>query len=122
MDREHLCLAGLVNQLADGIKSLKGEKFCDRVLDDIIRQMRAHFAAEEDLMAQHRYPNQEHHKGEHELIIRMTIKHKVCIDQDSSASYIPTLDLLESALSSHILIADKALADAISPAALGPMH
>lgn len=122
MDREHLRLAGLINQLDDGIKNLRGEKFCDRVLDDIIRLMQSHFAVEEHLMAKHRYAKLADHKREHELIIRMALKHKACIDEDASASYIPTHDLLESALTSHILTSDKALAEAISPSTLPPLY
>ena len=114
LDADHMILVDLFNQLATSIMERKGKVDCVNLLDKIVRHAKAHFEFEQQLMAEHRYPNTEQHTAEHVRLIAQAIKYIAKIEADSPGSHIPVIHFPEDWLTFHILAADRELADFLS--------
>lgn len=114
LDADHKILVDLFNQLATSIIERKGKVDCVDLLDKIVRHAKAHFEFEEQLMAEHRYPNTEQHTAEHVRLIAQAIKYMAKLEADSPGSHIPLIHFPEDWLTFHILAADRELADFLS--------
>lgn len=114
LDTDHEHLVALFNQLATSVKERKGKNACVELLDRIIQHAKVHFAFEEQLMAQHRYPKADQHAAEHARLIRQAIRYLAKFEADAPESHIPVIHFPEDWLTFHILAADKELAAFLS--------
>jgi hemerythrin-like metal-binding protein len=73
-----------------------------------------HFAFEEQLMAEPRYPKRDQHTAEHARLITQAIRYKAKFESDSADLHIPLIHFPEDWLTFHILAADKELAAFLS--------
>ena len=111
LDSDHKILVDLFNQLATGVKERKGKIACLDLLAKIIEHSKAHFALEEQLMAQHGYPKTGEHAADHARLISQAIKFRTKFEAESDGSHIPLIHFPEDWLTIHILGADKKLAE-----------
>ncbi len=111
MDAAHRGLAELFNLLADAVEKRKGKDSYAKVLDNIIEHAKTHFALEEQLMAEHRYPKSDQHKAEHAMLIDQALNYRATFEADSAASPVAVTRFAEVWLAFHILFSDKHLAD-----------
>src|SRR5512141_386081 len=110
MDTEHRELAQLFNRLRDAVDSGAGKAACAEVLDGIIGHAQAHFALEQQLMAQHAFPKAEQHAAEHAMLLRQARDYRDSFDVDTAAARAAAMKFPEVWLAYHILFSDKELA------------
>lgn len=117
MDADHEELAGLFNLLPRAVEQRKGKDYCIKVLDDIIQRATIHFDLEQQLMAQHQYPNAGQHTVEHAMLIEQALQYKANFDIESSGSRIALARFPEVWLAFHIMFSDKELANFLAQTA-----
>ena len=111
IDADHKILIGLFNQLADSVRNRSGKAVSGDLLNDIIEHAKAHFALEDQLMAEHRYPMADQHAAEHVQLIKRAVTFKAKFDAGSPGSHIDVIHFPEDWLTFHILGADKQLGE-----------
>jgi hemerythrin-like metal-binding protein len=67
-DVQHKQLVDIINRLHEALVDGKGRTDVGKVLDDLIRYSRAHFAAEEEVLQSCGYPDFLAHHTEHECL------------------------------------------------------
>ena len=107
IDSHHENLVHLFNQVVSIANHRAGKLVCNRVLDKLIRHTKEHFAFEELLMTQYRYPERAEHMAEHETLIRRALAYR--LDPGSSESRMPLIELGRDWLTLHMLNSDKRL-------------
>ncbi len=116
IDADHKILIGLFNQLADSVRNRSGKAVSSDLLNDIIDHAKAHFAREDQLMLDHRYPKADHHVAEHVQLIKRAVTFKSKFDTGSPGSHISVIHFPEDWLTFHILGADKELGEFLAAA------
>jgi len=114
LDTDHEHLVGLFNQLVTSVKERKGKIACVELLESIIQHSKVHFALEEKLMAEHKYPKAVQHTAEHARLIKQAIRYKAKFESDSPGLHISLIHFPEDWLTFHILSEDKELATFLS--------
>jgi hemerythrin-like metal-binding protein len=106
-DAQHQKLVNLINDLYEGMQQGKGKETVGRVLEELIKYTKEHFADEEALMQQYNYPGYLAQKGEHERLVKEVVtlmeKHK----SGAMSLSIETSTFLKNWLTNHILGVDK---------------
>ena len=64
LDEQHKNLISLVNKLNDAMKSGRGKDVLGDILAKLVNYTKTHFAAEEQLMRMHSYPDLASHQVE----------------------------------------------------------
>ena len=107
IDEQHKKLIQLINKMYDAMRNGKGNDVLGAVLSELVEYTKYHFAAEENLLLEHSYPELEAHKKIHaDLTARVkTYKDQFECGNDSSAMDI--MLFLSNWLNVHILEVDK---------------
>ncbi len=110
IDREHRELLGAVNKLLEACEKGQGQTEMRNALDFLLRYVDRHFAHEEQLQTQHKYPEYTMHKRFHESY---TAKLRQIAGRvgpgGPSAADLAGLNSHIALLVSHIRTADKKL-------------
>ncbi|MBI5889860.1 MAG: hemerythrin family protein [Nitrosomonadales bacterium] len=69
MNRDHAEFVAMRSQLLDLVSARAPEKDLDTLLDELLRHTRHHFAEEERLMQETRFPPYAMHKSEHDHVL-----------------------------------------------------
>lgn len=69
MNRDHAAFADLHRRLIDLLETNAADACIDHALDDLLRHTRVHFADEERLMLDVRFPAYAVHRAEHERML-----------------------------------------------------
>ncbi len=109
MDAEHRQLVELVNQLAKAIINRVSADAYEALLNDLLRHAQEHFADEERLMTEHRYPFADEHRAEHQRLIKDFKEHRTKFGGNGELS-ISLLYFFDQWLTRHILGSDRDLA------------
>lgn len=115
IDRDHLKLVGLINELGDAMSAGKGKDVCGKVLDELISYTKTHFAMEEQLMSVHRYAGNAAHKAEHAKLVQDVVDFQGKYAAGTVTLSVSLLHFLMEWLTHHILESDKALTQGIPP-------
>ena len=70
IDKQHRHLLQLVNDLHTAVEARIDKEELKNMLIGLAEFTRTHFATEEELMREHKYPNQKAHHKEHKLLLR----------------------------------------------------
>lgn len=111
MDADHAELAELFNALGRAVKNRLDTDACVSALDEIIRHTKAHFEAEDRLMAEHRYPKAEQHRAEHASLLKQALTYRAKVASGGAGMYIALVHFPEDWMARHLRTADKQLAD-----------
>ena len=107
LDRQHQELFDVVNELEKALRVGEGHIVIDRILDRLLTYVGFHFAAEESLMEQHRFPGLSTHRAEHEMFrVKLLIfleKHRAA----KSGVPVELLLFLHSRFKQHLQETDK---------------
>lgn len=110
IDEEHRKLIQLMVNLWDAIESGKGRSIISDVIQNLLDYTRTHFVAEEKMMIEHKFPEYDQHKGDHDrFVMEVMNAAKEYIEKRA----IPTqkiLTFLAHWLIEHIMGYDKNLA------------
>jgi len=105
-DEEHKQLIGMINSLHEAMKSGKGKELLTKILDDATEYTRKHFAHEEKLMVQYRYPEYKAHKELHDEFIKTVTEFRKKHDHKLLQAG-QLLNILKDWLVNHINNVDK---------------
>jgi hemerythrin-like metal-binding protein len=107
IDQQHKKIVALLNELYEAMQAGQGREALGKVLNDLLLYTKTHFAAEEQAMAAHGYPDYEEHRRRHE---KMALKVKELHAQfrdGSLTSPIQITNFLKDWLAKHIRETDK---------------
>ena len=108
LDRQHQGLFAIVNELNDALVTGEGAAVINSVLRRLVEYTRNHFAAEEALMTQHRFPALLTHCAEHDKFTRLVAKFVEDYRTGKSGVSVSLLLFLQNWLKEHVLVSDKA--------------
>jgi hemerythrin len=111
LDADHKILIALFGQLEDSVRKRRGNAVSSGLLAEIIEHAKTHFAQEEQLMAEYRYPMADRHAAEHVQLIKRAKTFKIKFDGGTPGSHIDLIHFPEDWLTFHILGADRDLGD-----------
>lgn len=100
-DNDHKRLIDLINQLSDGINRGQGKETVGKILDELERYTRYHFAREEEFFERTGYPATEH-KQEHRELVEQVVTLQSRYNTGETALAMETLNLLKEWLTMHI--------------------
>jgi hemerythrin len=106
LDGQHQKLIQLVNKLHDAMSKGVGQKVVGEVLDELVAYTKDHFAAEEQMMKRHAYPDFTAHAAEHLKLVGQVGK----LQADAKSGKVLTItvmDFLQQWLTGHILKVDR---------------
>lgn len=106
-DEEHKQLIKMINSLHDAMKTGKGKELLAKILDESTDYVLKHFASEEKLMVQYKYPEYKEHKALHDEFVKKIGELRKLHDQQRLQSS-QMLKTLQEWLISHINNVDKA--------------
>jgi hemerythrin len=106
-DDEHKKLIVMVNQLHDAMKEGKGKQVIGDVLNGLIAYTKNHFAAEEQLMKAHGYPDYDKHKKEHNQLTMTVLDLQKGYQAGSAPLSQSVMNFLKDWLTNHIQGVDK---------------
>ncbi len=108
LDEDHKRLVGMVNELYDSMQAGHGKETLGRILNDLVRYTKEHFAREEKFFAQTGYPAAAAHKHEHDALTQQVIEvQQKYMSGASAALSIDVLRFLKSWLINHIQGSDQ---------------
>lgn len=108
IDRQHQGLFDLVNELEEAIMQQRSLTILADVVERLNVYAAEHFAAEERLMREHRYPGFAAHQQAHELFIEKVMSFNFMPDAYEHPSK-ELYQFLRTWLIEHIRIVDKAV-------------
>jgi len=73
IDEQHLSLVKMIQSFDEAISENKNDAFLEQLLNELIDYINYHFKAEEELLAQHNYPDLEKHKKTHQDLVEKVI-------------------------------------------------
>jgi hemerythrin len=88
MDRQHHELISKLNALNSAVRRNEPRGVIHRIIDDVIAFTRAHFEAEEQLMACSGYPHYETHKEKHRELIEDVLRFKKKLDEIGESRFV----------------------------------
>lgn len=107
LDRQHQDLFDAVNELDQALSTGEGEAVIASLLEKLMKYADEHFAAEEALMQQHRFPGLSTHRAQHKVF-----RHKIAVFLASHRAHkasvpVSLLLFLREWLKDHLLKTDK---------------
>ncbi|MBI2416695.1 MAG: hemerythrin family protein [Ignavibacteriales bacterium] len=73
IDEQHKVLVGFINKLAEAKNVNDQSLLFKETLFGLVEYTKVHFATEEGIMAQMRYPKLAEHKAQHQILIKQVI-------------------------------------------------
>lgn len=70
IDAQHAALIGLVNRLHQAMIQREDRETLESIIVELVEHTQQHFAYEEQLMSQHRYPEYAEHKADHDALMQ----------------------------------------------------
>jgi hemerythrin-like metal-binding protein len=105
-DDDHKQLIDMLNRLYEGMKKGQGKDVLGKVLDDLVKYTKFHFAREEEFFDRTGYQAADH-KREHRELVKQAETLQSRYKSGESALSIETLDFLRDWLTIHIQGTDK---------------
>jgi len=116
MNDVHVEEAAMVNMLLEQLESEAGFEAISASLEKLLAHMQEHFAGEEKLMQEARYPSYRMHKAEHDRVLNTTryaeMEWRNRKDVDTLREYLE--DDVAAWLEQHIKAMDTPMADFVS--------
>jgi len=113
IDRDHQFEFGLVNRLHEAMLAGQGTDILGTILAELTNFTRKHFADEEKIMADLRYPEMRAHVQQHDQIRRRVAEVEARFDRGETAITIELMLFLTDWLRNHTMVTDRRLGDFI---------
>lgn len=107
LDQQHQELVGIVNRVHQAIKDGQGSLVLSDVADQLVAYTEFHFAAEEELMELHGYPELMQHKKEHALLVQQVVSIAEQIKSGKVYQPLNVMQFLVNWLTTHLKGEDK---------------
>jgi hemerythrin len=105
-DHQHKQLFSLAESLHDAMLAGREREVLARLLGDLITYTKLHFAAEENLLSHHHYPELEHHRFEHAQLMLKVANYQKRLDSGEVQFTIELMDFLQRWIVNHVLQTD----------------
>lgn len=106
VDAEHMKIVEAINDVSDAVNAGEYEK-CAILLDDFLNICQHHFAAEEQLLADLKYPGLHDHAIFHkELVLKAKAVKTLCMDRDAPDSIERCFDEMATLLIEDVVKGD----------------
>ncbi len=105
-DTEHQNLVTKINRLYEVIRSKEGDQSLSSIIDDLVDYAEVHFAHEEQLMADHNYPELADHREKHADLRKKVSAFKEQLDQNNPQLPLQLFNFLREWLLQHIVEVD----------------
>ena len=102
IDTDHRRMSELANELHDAVVSNSEMGVLQERLLALIEFTRMHFAAEEQLMLEHHYPDHPAHKSEHDLLLAHLLEMADALAVGNQPVFTPELDVSSDWVMVHI--------------------
>ena len=108
LDRQHQVFFAIVHELNQALAAGEGAAVTQSILQRLVEYAHTHFAAEEALMTEYKFPALLTHSAEHDKFARMVAK--LLEDHHAGKTGVPVslMLFLQTWLREHILVSDKA--------------
>jgi len=107
IDDDHKKLLGLINNLQTAIYYPTGEAFERQALEELLDYTKYHFEREEQLMAEHDYPDFEEHREQHRAMIGKVNAYMAAYEKDREGTIDAMTEFLKTWLVKHIAGTDQ---------------
>jgi|SRR5208282_5477981 len=108
LDTQHQRLFVIINELNEALASGEGGAVIDSVLRRLVEYAQTHFATEEKLLADHKFPNLTGHRGGHDKFFQSIAKFREDFRAGKPGVPVSLMLFLRDWLKEHILVHDKA--------------
>jgi len=108
IDAQHRKLVGMLNELHDGMSAGTGTDQLAVLLNGLIAYTAEHFTYEEQLFAEHGYPQTTAHTEEHRRLVTQVLDFKKKYEASEATINMQLMKFLKDWLIKHILGSDKA--------------
>ena len=110
LDNQHKRLFAIINELNQALANGEGKAATDSVLWKLVDYAKAHFAAEEALLAEYKFPETASHRAEHDSFTQSIAKFREDDRAGKPGVPVSLMLFLQDWLKEHILVNDKAYA------------
>jgi hemerythrin len=107
IDKQHMKLIDLVNELHEGMKSGKGKEILGNILNELVKYTSFHFSHEEQLFDKYDYPDTAVHKRQHKELVEQVMEYKTSYESGKSVLSLDIMTFLKDWLIKHIAGSDK---------------
>lgn len=107
IDEQHQRLVGIINALHLAMLERREQQVLGETFAELVDYTKTHFAFEERLFAEHGYPAEESHLGQHRALAQRVIELKEDFDSGNTAVTLEVMRFLREWLTGHILDSDK---------------
>ncbi|MGA2890243.1 MAG: bacteriohemerythrin [Terracidiphilus sp.] len=107
LDKEHAALFEILNGLYDAMKKGQAQVVTGPLLNKLVDYTRRHFATEEAIMTNTRFPKLAEHRTEHHSLIKQVEQFVSRFERGDVMLSIDLFNFLRDWLSTHILKMDK---------------
>ncbi len=111
IDRQHKKLFQLADRLHTAMATGQGKQVLQQTLDQLIEYTKHHFASEERIMQESRYPEYNRHKAEHDELTRKVVQFREQVVANRVVVTIDILNFLRDWLVNHIGQMDKKIGE-----------
>ncbi|MCF6178089.1 MAG: bacteriohemerythrin [Geopsychrobacter sp.] len=106
-DEEHRDLVIRINSLYEAIRNKDAVEKLPRIIDDLVKYTLAHFVHEEELMAQHEYPELNEHQQKHADLKTRVEEFKAQLETGDEQLPLKLFNFLRAWLLEHIVEVDQ---------------
>jgi hemerythrin-like metal-binding protein len=106
LNRQHQRLCGMINLLIDSQDTKVDQDLVSRIVNFLVEYAGEHFRDEEQLMAQHAYPDMDEHIRQHRAFVVKTAELLTAAKEGDEALPDKALEFLRYWLTHHILGVD----------------
>jgi hemerythrin len=107
IDKQHQKLFAMLNELHDAMKSGQGKQAVPVILRRLVEYAAEHFACEEGMMRQARYPDYAGHKAQHDKLTAELLQMVQDFESEKNVLSMDLLEFLRKWLQAHIVECDK---------------
>lgn len=107
IDSQHKVLVGLINELHQAMVTRTGKEHLGKILSELIKYVRSHFAAEEGLLQSTHYPDSANHQAEHGRFTATVQEFQNKFQKNEVGLTVEVMDFLKDWLVNHIMRVDK---------------
>ncbi len=107
IDRQHLKLVNLINELHSAMLQGKGQHILAHIMSGLTEYTDEHFLTEEQHFERFDYPDRQNHIAEHASFVQKLNEFKQAMLEGRQQVTIEMIDFLSDWLSHHILETDK---------------
>jgi len=108
LDRQHQGFLAIVHELNQALSAGEGAAVTRSILQRLVEHAHTHFAAEEALMTEHKFPALLTHCSEHDRFKRLVAKFLEDYHAGKAGVPVSLMLFLQTWLKEHVLVSDKA--------------